>query len=83
MRKKCLGLAVLVFIALTIFFASLFLNLERPKEGESEDLLILSRLEIGIAEKVAPCHCSGDRANALFKAEFGKDHVETGVGGDV
>lgn len=53
MRKKCLGIAVLVFIALTIFFASLFLNFERPREGESEDLFVLSRLEIGIAEKVA------------------------------
>ena len=77
-RASCVG-----FYCLNNFFASLFVNLERPKEGESEDLLLLSRLEIGIAEKVASCHCSGDRANALFKAEFGKDHVETGVGSDV
>lgn len=35
--------------------------------------------ELGVA-KVAPCHCSGDRARALFKEEFGEDYVEMGVG---
>jgi len=65
MRKKCLGIAVLVFIALTFFFYSLFLNFERLKEGESEDLSVLSRLEIGIAEKVAPSHFSGDRSRIV------------------
>lgn len=32
--------------------------------------------------KVAPCHCSGDRARALFKEEFGADYMEVGVGAD-
>ena len=53
MRKKYLGIAVLVSIALTIFFASLFFNIECPKKGEPEDFFASSRLEIGIAEKVA------------------------------
>ena len=53
MRKKCLGIAVLVSIALTIFFASISPKIKRPKEGESEDIIASSRLEIGIAEKVA------------------------------
>jgi len=50
MRKKCLWIVVLVFTALTIFFASLFLNFEHPKEGESGNFFILSGL--GIAENV-------------------------------
>lgn len=31
-------------------------------------------------EKVAPCHCSGDRARELFEEEFGEDYIENGVG---
>ena len=50
MRKKCLWVAVLASIPLTIFFASLFLNFEHPKEGELENLFVLSGLRI--AEKV-------------------------------
>jgi 7,8-dihydropterin-6-yl-methyl-4-(beta-D-ribofuranosyl)aminobenzene 5'-phosphate synthase len=29
---------------------------------------------------VAPCHCSGESAIALLKAEFGKNFIEVGVG---
>jgi 7,8-dihydropterin-6-yl-methyl-4-(beta-D-ribofuranosyl)aminobenzene 5'-phosphate synthase len=29
---------------------------------------------------VAPCHCSGEDASALFKAEFGENFIEGGVG---
>ena len=31
-------------------------------------------------EKVAPCHCSGDRCRELFKEEYGQDYIENGVG---
>ena len=31
-------------------------------------------------EKVAPCHCTGDRAIAMFAAEYGDDFVQAGVG---
>jgi 7,8-dihydropterin-6-yl-methyl-4-(beta-D-ribofuranosyl)aminobenzene 5'-phosphate synthase len=34
--------------------------------------------ELGVA-KVAPCHCSGNRARTLFREEFGKDYIEAGV----
>ena len=50
--------------------------------GASENVIlsVIERfMELGVG-KVAPCHCSGDRARALFKAEFGKDYVEAGVG---
>ena len=53
--------------------------------GASENMIIsvIEQLrELGV-EKVALCHCSGDRARALFKAEFGEDYVEAGVGSHV
>jgi len=33
--------------------------------------------------KVAPCHCSGDRARAMFAEEYGDDCVLCGVGGKI
>lgn len=31
-------------------------------------------------EKVAPCHCSGEKTRRLFKRKFGEDYVDSGVG---
>jgi len=31
-------------------------------------------------EKVAPCHCTGDRAINMFAVEYGDDFIRTGVG---
>jgi len=31
-------------------------------------------------EKVAPCHCSGDRCREVFRQEYREDFVENGVG---
>jgi 7,8-dihydropterin-6-yl-methyl-4-(beta-D-ribofuranosyl)aminobenzene 5'-phosphate synthase len=31
-------------------------------------------------QKVAPCHCSGDRCRELFKEEYKDDFIENGVG---
>jgi 7,8-dihydropterin-6-yl-methyl-4-(beta-D-ribofuranosyl)aminobenzene 5'-phosphate synthase len=31
-------------------------------------------------ERVAPCHCTGDRAMALFKREYGEDFIKAGTG---
>jgi len=36
-------------------------------------------LKLGI-EKVAPCHCSGDRARKLFEKHFGHSYIPAGVG---
>jgi 7,8-dihydropterin-6-yl-methyl-4-(beta-D-ribofuranosyl)aminobenzene 5'-phosphate synthase len=52
--------------------------------GESENMIssIIERFRELRVVKVAPCHCSGDRAKALFKEEFGEDYMEVGVGTD-
>jgi 7,8-dihydropterin-6-yl-methyl-4-(beta-D-ribofuranosyl)aminobenzene 5'-phosphate synthase len=31
-------------------------------------------------QKVAPCHCTGDRAMAMFKSEYGENFIKAGVG---
>lgn len=31
-------------------------------------------------EKVAPCHCAGERAESIFSNSYGQDFIETGVG---
>jgi 7,8-dihydropterin-6-yl-methyl-4-(beta-D-ribofuranosyl)aminobenzene 5'-phosphate synthase len=31
-------------------------------------------------QKVAPCHCTGDRAMAMFKREYGENFVKAGAG---
>jgi len=31
-------------------------------------------------QRVAPCHCTGDRAIGMFAAEYGEDFIEIGVG---
>lgn len=43
-------------------------------EGIAEDFR-----KLGV-QKVAPCHCSGDRAREMFAAEYGEDFIEAGVG---
>jgi 7,8-dihydropterin-6-yl-methyl-4-(beta-D-ribofuranosyl)aminobenzene 5'-phosphate synthase len=39
-------------------------------------------LQLGI-EKVAPCHCSGDRARKLFERHFGHSYIPAGVGKEI
>jgi 7,8-dihydropterin-6-yl-methyl-4-(beta-D-ribofuranosyl)aminobenzene 5'-phosphate synthase len=41
---------------------------------------IIARLQALGVEKVAPSHCTGDAAIALFRAAWGKDFVEGGLG---
>jgi 7,8-dihydropterin-6-yl-methyl-4-(beta-D-ribofuranosyl)aminobenzene 5'-phosphate synthase len=36
-------------------------------------------LKLGV-KKVAPCHCSGDRARKLFEKHFGSSYIPSGVG---
>ena len=47
-------------------------------EAEISAILAAFR-KLGV-EKVAPCHCTGDRAIAMFAAEYGDDFIEAGVG---
>jgi len=41
--------------------------------------IIEAFLRMGI-QKVAPCHCTGDRALAMFKNEYGENFIKAGVG---
>jgi 7,8-dihydropterin-6-yl-methyl-4-(beta-D-ribofuranosyl)aminobenzene 5'-phosphate synthase len=48
--------------------------------GEREIKGIIDAFQrIGI-QKVAPCHCTGDRALAMFKREYGEHFIKAGVG---
>jgi 7,8-dihydropterin-6-yl-methyl-4-(beta-D-ribofuranosyl)aminobenzene 5'-phosphate synthase len=48
--------------------------------GEKEIRGIIGAfLRMGI-QKVAPCHCTGDRAMAMFKVAYGENYIKTGVG---
>jgi 7,8-dihydropterin-6-yl-methyl-4-(beta-D-ribofuranosyl)aminobenzene 5'-phosphate synthase len=31
-------------------------------------------------QKVAPCHCTGDRAMGMFKREYGDNFIKGGAG---
>ena len=41
--------------------------------------IIEAFLRMGI-QKVAPCHCTGDRAMAMFKREYGENFIKAGAG---
>jgi 7,8-dihydropterin-6-yl-methyl-4-(beta-D-ribofuranosyl)aminobenzene 5'-phosphate synthase len=41
--------------------------------------IIEAFLRMGI-QKVAPCHCTGDRAMAMFKREYGGNFIKAGAG---
>jgi len=41
--------------------------------------VIASFRRLGV-RKVAPCHCTGDRAREMFAEAFGEDYILTGVG---
>ncbi len=48
--------------------------------SESELKSIVEEFRQLDVKKVAPCHCSGDRARALFEEEYEDDYIESGVG---
>jgi 7,8-dihydropterin-6-yl-methyl-4-(beta-D-ribofuranosyl)aminobenzene 5'-phosphate synthase len=49
-------------------------------EGNVELEAILADFRRLGVEKVAPCHCTGDQAIAMFAAEYGGDFIQSGVG---
>lgn len=53
-------------------------HLGGASDSELRDIIKNFR-ELGV-EKVAPCHCSGDRTRQLFKEEYKDDFIENGVG---
>jgi 7,8-dihydropterin-6-yl-methyl-4-(beta-D-ribofuranosyl)aminobenzene 5'-phosphate synthase len=48
--------------------------------GEMEIKGIIDAFQGMGIQKVAPCHCTGDRAVAMFQREYGKHFVRAGVG---
>jgi 7,8-dihydropterin-6-yl-methyl-4-(beta-D-ribofuranosyl)aminobenzene 5'-phosphate synthase len=49
-------------------------------KSESEIHAILTNFRYLEVEQVAPCHCTGDKAIAMFAREYGADFIHTGVG---
>jgi 7,8-dihydropterin-6-yl-methyl-4-(beta-D-ribofuranosyl)aminobenzene 5'-phosphate synthase len=48
--------------------------------GDSKVESIIAELrQLGV-QKVLPCHCTGDKAIALFRSEYGEDFIQGGVG---
>ena len=53
-------------------------HLGSKSEAEINTILAdFRRLEV---EQVAPCHCTGERALAMFAAEYGDDFIQSGAG---
>ncbi len=50
------------------------------KSDHQLDGIITAFRDLGV-QKVAPYHCTGDKAIARFKTEYGEDFIQTGVGG--
>ena len=49
-------------------------------KSETEiDAILTEFRRLGV-ERVAPCHCTGDLAQAMFAAEYGEDYIRAGVG---
>jgi 7,8-dihydropterin-6-yl-methyl-4-(beta-D-ribofuranosyl)aminobenzene 5'-phosphate synthase len=48
--------------------------------GEMEIKGIIDAFQRMGIQKVAPCHCTGDRAMAMFKSEYGENFIKAGVG---
>jgi 7,8-dihydropterin-6-yl-methyl-4-(beta-D-ribofuranosyl)aminobenzene 5'-phosphate synthase len=47
---------------------------------DSELKIIINDFKKLSVEKVAPCHCSGDRCRELFQEEYKENFIENGVG---
>jgi 7,8-dihydropterin-6-yl-methyl-4-(beta-D-ribofuranosyl)aminobenzene 5'-phosphate synthase len=50
------------------------------EKSQAEIAAILADFRRMGVEKVAPSHCTGDRAIAMFAAEYGEDFLRTGAG---
>jgi len=53
--------------------------------GESDFRIdaIANELRQLSVEKVAPCHCSGEKTRKLFKQKYGADYIDSGVGKEI
>ena len=51
--------------------------------GEHEILDVIQRLQALGVQKVAPSHCTGEKAIHMFREAWGEDFVEGGLGADI
>lgn len=56
-------------------------HLGSASRGQIEDIIAAFR-QLGV-ERVAPCHCTGDRARGMFAEAYGADCTLAGVGWEV
>jgi 7,8-dihydropterin-6-yl-methyl-4-(beta-D-ribofuranosyl)aminobenzene 5'-phosphate synthase len=49
------------------------------KSSPEIDAILKDFRHLGV-EQVAPCHCTGEHAIAMFAAEYGEDFIQVGVG---
>jgi 7,8-dihydropterin-6-yl-methyl-4-(beta-D-ribofuranosyl)aminobenzene 5'-phosphate synthase len=53
-------------------------HLGQASKAEIEQIIATFR-QMGV-QKVAPCHCTGDKATGYFREAYGEDFIECGVG---
>jgi 7,8-dihydropterin-6-yl-methyl-4-(beta-D-ribofuranosyl)aminobenzene 5'-phosphate synthase len=53
-------------------------HLGQANKAEVEQIIATFR-QLGV-QKVAPCHCTGDKATGYFREVYGEDFIECGVG---
>lgn len=77
------GVVSIIKRAITLFGGPVRLvlggfHLRDTSDAELGSILAAFR-RLGV-EKVAPCHCTGERAIQMFKREYGEDFIQAGAG---
>jgi 7,8-dihydropterin-6-yl-methyl-4-(beta-D-ribofuranosyl)aminobenzene 5'-phosphate synthase len=52
-------------------------------ESDKKIIAVARALRRAGVQKAAPCHCSGPKAQKIFKKIFGSDYIETGLGREI
>jgi len=77
------GIVQIVEKAKEMFDEPVYLVMGGFHLGDKSDrqlkVIITAFRDLGV-QKVAPCHCTGDKAITRFKAEYGEDFIQAGVG---
>jgi len=77
------GVVSIIEEAVSLFHKSVYLVVGGFHLGSKNDAQLAAILadfrRLGV-KKVAPCHCTGDQAIALFAEEYGEDFIQAGVG---
>jgi len=77
------GIVQIIARAQELFDAPVYLvvgGFHLRNKSKSEIATIIEGFRQMGVRKVAPCHCTGDRAIAMFASEYGDDFISAGVG---